>query len=41
MTDKPLPAWIGLAMVAGLVLGRVVPALAGWLNAVKVGRRPA
>lgn len=36
--DKLLPAWIGLAMAAGLVLGRLVPALAGWLNAVKVGQ---
>ena len=26
--DRWLPAWIGLAMVAGLVLGRFVPALA-------------
>ena len=25
-------------MIAGLVLGRLVPALAGWLNAVKVGQ---
>jgi hypothetical protein len=36
--DKLLPAWIGLAMAAGLILGRLVPALAGWLNAVKVGQ---
>ncbi len=36
--DKLLPAWIGAAMAAGLILGRLVPALAGWLNAVKVGQ---
>ncbi len=36
--DKLLPAWIGAAMAAGLILGRAVPALAGWLDEVKVGQ---
>lgn len=27
--DKWLPLWIGLAMVAGILLGRFVPALSG------------
>ena len=35
--DRWLPAWIGLAMVVGLVLGRSVPALAGVLGAMEVG----
>ena len=34
--DRWLPAWIGLAMVAGLVLGRLVPGLGGTLAAVEV-----
>ncbi|MDO4238735.1 ACR3 family arsenite efflux transporter [Micrococcus sp.] len=34
--DRWLPAWIGLAMVAGLVLGRLVPGLGGALAAVEV-----
>jgi len=29
--DKWLPLWIGLSMVAGLLLGRFVPALSGLL----------
>jgi len=31
-----LPVWIGVAMVAGLLLGRWVPGIAGALDAVKV-----
>ena len=34
--DRYLPAWIGLAMVAGLALGRMVPSLGGVLSAVEV-----
>ena len=34
--DRFLPLWIGLAMVAGLVLGRVLPGLGGALSAVEV-----
>ncbi|GIG41229.1 ACR3 family arsenite efflux transporter [Cellulomonas phragmiteti] len=35
--DRWLPAWIGLAMVAGLALGRFVPALADLLAHLEVG----
>jgi ACR3 family arsenite transporter len=35
--DKWLPLWIGLAMVAGLLLGRFVPALSDALSALEVG----
>lgn len=34
--DRWLPAWIGLAMVAGLLLGRLVPGLGAALSAVEV-----
>ena len=34
--DRFLPVWIGLAMLAGLVLGRLVPGLGGALSAVEV-----
>ncbi|SDT22056.1 arsenite transporter, ACR3 family [Actinopolymorpha singaporensis] len=34
--DRFLPVWIGLAMVAGLLLGRWVPGIAGVLDAIKV-----
>lgn len=34
--DRFLPVWIGLAMVAGLVLGRLFPGLNDALDAVKV-----
>lgn len=34
--DRLLPLWIALAMVAGLLLGRVVPGLGSALDAVKV-----
>ena len=36
--DRMLPVWIGLAMVLGLVLGRLVPGLNDALNAVKIGQ---
>jgi len=36
--DRMLPAWIGLAMVLGLVLGRLVPGLDEALNAVKISQ---
>ncbi len=35
--DRYLPVWIGLAMVAGLLLGRWVPGIADALDAVTVG----
>lgn len=35
--DRFLPLWIGLAMAAGLVLGRIVPDLNEQLDRVKVG----
>lgn len=35
--DRFLPAWIGLAMVAGLLLGRLIPAVADMLEALEVG----
>lgn len=35
--DRFLPAWIGLAMVAGLLLGRLIPAVAEVLDALEVG----
>lgn len=34
--DRYLPLWIGLAMAAGLVLGRVIPGLADGLDAVAI-----
>ncbi|WP_181310293.1 ACR3 family arsenite efflux transporter [Nocardioides campestrisoli] len=35
--DRHLPAWIGLAMLAGLLAGRWVPGIADALDAIKVG----
>ncbi|WP_289018342.1 ACR3 family arsenite efflux transporter [uncultured Ornithinimicrobium sp.] len=35
-TDRYLPVWIGVAMVAGLLLGRFVPGLDAWLGAVEI-----
>ena len=35
--DRWLPAWILAAMALGLLLGRLIPGLAGGLDAVKVG----
>src|SRR5271168_210894 len=34
--DRFLPAWIGVAMAAGLLLGRLIPGLGGALSAVEV-----
>jgi ACR3 family arsenite transporter len=34
--DRFLPLWIGLAMATGLLLGRLIPGLANWLNAVSI-----
>jgi arsenite transporter len=34
--DRFLPLWIGLAMAAGLLLGRLIPGLASGLNAVSI-----
>jgi arsenate reductase (thioredoxin) len=36
MLDRLLPVWIGVAMVAGLLLGRLVPRLGPALSAVEV-----
>ena len=36
-TDRFLPVWIGVAMVSGLLLGRLVPGLDDALDAVKIG----
>lgn len=35
--DRFLPIWIGAAMLAGLLLGTVIPALPGALDSVQVG----
>ena len=35
--DRFLPVWIGVAMAAGLLLGRLVPGLGTALDAVEVG----
>ncbi len=35
--DRFLPLWIGLAMGAGLLLGRAVPGLSEWLSSMEVG----
>jgi ACR3 family arsenite transporter len=37
MLDRFLPLWIGLAMVGGLLLGRLVPGLDEGLDAVAIG----
>ena len=36
--DRFLPLWIGAAMVAGLLFGRVIPGLADALDTVKIGQ---
>ena len=35
--DRFLPLWIGLAMAAGLGLGRLIPSLNDWLGKLQVG----
>lgn len=35
--DRFLPVWIGTAMVAGVVLGRMIPGLDSWLDTIKIG----
>lgn len=35
--DKWLPAWIGLAMIAGLLLGRLIPGVSDLLASLEVG----
>ena len=37
LLNRFLPAWIGAAMVIGIVLGRLVPSLNDWLDTVKIG----
>ena len=37
LLDRFLPAWIGLAMVVGLLLGRLIPQMNDWLDTVKIG----
>ncbi len=37
LLDRFLPAWIGVAMLLGLLLGRAIPQLDDWLDSVKVG----
>ncbi|PRC49059.1 arsenical-resistance protein, partial [Mycobacterium sp. ITM-2017-0098] len=34
--DRMLPIWIGIAMVAGLLLGRLIPGLGNALSAVEI-----
>ena len=34
--DRMLPVWIGVAMAAGLLMGRLVPGLGSALSAVEV-----
>lgn len=35
--NRYLPVWIGLAMAAGLGLGRMLPSLNDWLDAITIG----
>ena len=35
--DRFLPAWIGLAMATGLLLGRAIPGLSDWLSSMEIG----
>ena len=37
LLDRYLPLWILLAMAGGLLLGRLFPAIQGWLDAVRIG----
>ncbi len=34
--DRLLPVWIGAAMAAGLLLGRLVPGLGAWLGGLTI-----
>lgn len=36
--DRFLPVWIGIAMIAGLAVGRFVPSMQSALDAVKIGQ---
>jgi ACR3 family arsenite transporter len=38
LLDRLLPAWIGVAMVAGLLLGRAIPGLDDSLNKLRIGQ---
>ena len=35
--DRYLPVWIGLAMAAGLGVGRLIPSLNDWLDKLRIG----
>jgi arsenite transporter len=35
--DRFLPVWIGAAMAAGILLGRLIPDLNEWLDGIKIG----
>ena len=35
--NRFLPVWIGIAMIAGIALGRLIPDLNDWLDTVKIG----
>ena len=35
--NRFLPVWIGVAMIAGIALGRLIPDLNDWLDTVKIG----
>ncbi len=37
LLDRLLPVWILAAMAFGLLLGRIIPELNGWINTVKIG----
>ncbi len=37
LLDRFLPVWIGAAMIAGLLVGRLIPELNDWLDSVKIG----
>jgi arsenite transporter len=37
MLDRFLPAWIGAAMLVGVVVGRAIPKLNDWLDRIKIG----
>ena len=35
--DRYLPVWIGLAMAAGIGVGRLIPSLNDWLDKLRIG----